>query len=69
MVLATAQEVSFWQWMPSRRTPRLPQPVAQSPIAAVTRDGSIPPLVSQMTTTSAPASSAVAATWAAYAGS
>ena len=45
-----------------------PRRAVRSPIAAVIRDGSMPPLVSHMTTPSAPASSAAATTLAVYVG-
>ena len=68
-MFATAHEVSFWQWMPSRRTTSSDvEPSssasrsATSCTARVTIEGSMPPLVSHMTATSAPASSAAAAT-------
>ena len=62
-VLATAQPVSLWQWMPSW-APVVPA----APTISPTQGGSIPPLVSQRTTTSAPASAAVCTTSSAYAG-
>ena len=62
-VLATAQPVSLWAWMP-RLTPTSVAAVTISP----THGGSIPPLVSQSTTTSAPASAAVRTASSAYAG-
>ncbi len=61
IVFATAQEVSFWQWMPSR-SGSMPSFPVSSEIAAVIRDGTMPPFVSHMTTRSAPASSAAATT-------
>lgn len=67
-VLATAQAVSFWQWMPSSSGPT-PSRAVRSAMAAVTWEGSIPPLVSQSTIRSAPAASAVSTTAAVYAGS
>lgn len=56
-VLATAHPVSLWQWMPSS-TPMPAAALTISPIHA----GSMPPLVSHSTTTSAPASAAVRTT-------
>ncbi len=63
-VFATAQAVSSWQWMPSRA------PVAGATAATTSPSslGSIPPLVSQSATTSAPASAATRTTSRAYAG-
>ena len=66
IVLATAQEVSFWQWMPSRSGASRRSRSTTSSIAAVIIDGSMPPLVSHMTTRSAPASNAAATTDAVY---
>ena len=54
---ATAHPVSLWAWMP-RRAPVAMASVTISP----TWCGSMPPLVSQSTTTSAPASAAVRTT-------
>ena len=52
--LATAQPVSLWQWMPSRALVE----ARTSATTSCTCGGSIPPLVSQRATTSAPASAA-----------
>ena len=62
-VFATAQPVSLWQWMP-RSTPTW---AAADTMSAI-HDGSMPPLVSHRTTTSAPASAAVRTTSSAYSG-
>ena len=56
-VLATAQPVSLWQWMP-RSTPIWLAALTTSPIQL----GNMPPLVSHRMTTSAPASAAVRTT-------
>ena len=63
MVFATAQPVSLWQWTP-RSTPIAPAAVTTSPIC----EGSMPPLVSHSTTTSAPASAATRTHSSAYDG-
>ena len=57
-VLATAQPVSLWQWMPTRPSVVDTTSCTTSP----TQPGSIPPLVSHSATTSAPASYAVRST-------
>ena len=57
-VLATAQLVSSWQWMPSRKPVRSRTSVT----IRSTHIGSMPPLVSQSTVTSAPAVTAASAT-------
>ena len=57
-VLATAQPVSLWQWMPTRT----PVVSMTSLTTSETHGGSIPPLVSQSAITSAPASYAVRST-------
>ncbi|BCJ58021.1 hypothetical protein Jiend_14430 [Micromonospora endophytica] len=68
MVLATAQAVSFCACIPST-SGATPIRSVRSAMAAVTQEGSIPPLVSQSTNRSAPAASAVSTTEAVYAGS
>src|SRR3569833_3214226 len=62
-VLATAQPLSSWQWMPRRA----PDSATAAPTSA-SSSGSIPPLVSHSAITSAPASAAVRTTSTAYAG-
>ena len=62
-MLATAQPVSLWAWMPSWAPV-----VVAAPTISLTQGGSMPPLVSHSTTTSAPASAAVCTTSSAYAG-
>ncbi len=52
-----AQAVSLWAWMPTRR----PVPTT-APTMSASRYGSMPPLVSQSTSTSAPASAATVST-------
>ena len=53
-VLATAHPVSSWQWMPRRPWTALRTSETTFPIPV----GSMPPFVSHMTTTSAPAAKA-----------
>ena len=55
---ATAQPVSSWQWMPSLPSTRARTSATTRP----TSIGSIPPLVSHMTPTSAPAPKAASST-------
>ena len=57
-VLATAQPVSLWQWMPTRTPVDSTTSLTTSP----TQPGSIPPLVSHSAITEAPASYAVRST-------
>ncbi len=57
-VLATAQPVSLWQWMPTRVWVE----VMTSCTTSETQLGSMPPLVSHSASTSAPAPYAVRST-------
>ncbi len=61
--LATAQPLSLWAWIPTRA----PVVSITSSTTSETQSGSMPPLVSQSATTSAPASAAVRSTSSAYA--
>ena len=61
-VLATAQPVSLWQWMPTRTS----VVSITSWTTSETHLGSIPPLVSHSAITSAPAPYAVRSTSRAY---
>ena len=54
--LATPQPASSWVWMPTRTVE--PTAATTSLMAAPTTWGRVPPLVSQQTTVSAPASAA-----------
>ena len=56
--LATAQPVSLWQWMPTRAEVA----ATASATTSATWSGSMPPLVSQRATTSAPDSIAARTT-------
>ena len=63
--LATAQPVSSWQWMPRRKPVRAATSVTTSAMPS----GSMPPLVSHSTATSAPAVTAASSTRSAVSGS